>query len=286
MIGKTPRRGIRYLLLRLPVGVRSRVEIVLLRSYEGYTTWRSRGVQPEASTGGLPVPPGRLCMLVSGTADPDYFLDTGRRQQALFERMFERNGRSLKQPTAMLDFGCGCGRIARWWGDRDGLELYGCDPDAQLIDWTRDNLPFVHSALSGFDPPLPYDDDSFDAIYALSIFTHQPEKIAREWMTELRRVLKPGGHLLFTVAGEGFKDRLRDEDAVRYEAGEEVVQFETARGTNLCIAYHSPPYVKRRLLDGFALEEAFLTPQQAAESGEARMPQDCYLVRLLDPAVP
>jgi SAM-dependent methyltransferase len=219
-------------------------------------------------------------MLVSGTADPEYFLDTGRRQLTLFERMFERNGRSLARPTVMLDFGCGCGRIARWWGDRAGLELHGCDPDARLVDWTRENLPFVRCVVSGYDPPLPYPDDAFDAIYALSIFTHQPESIAREWMAELRRILKPGGHLLFTVAGEGFKDRLREEDASRYEDGEEVVQFETARGTNLCIAYHSPDYVRRRLLDGFALEEAFLATKHPDESAEARMPQDCYVVRL------
>jgi len=279
VIGKTSRRRIRYVLLRLPVPVRSRLEIMLLRAYEAYTTMRSRGAEPEPPDG-LPVPPGRLRMLVSGTADPNYFLDTGQRQAALFERLFERNGRSLAQPTVMLDFGCGCGRIARWWGDRPGLELHGCDPDAQLVDWTRENLQFVRCAVSGYDPPLPYRDDTFDAIYALSIFTHQPEKVAREWMTELRRVLRPGGHLLFSVAGEGFKDRLREEDAARYDRGEEVVQFETARGTNLCIAYHSPSYVRRSLTDGFELEEVLLATPQAEESAEARMPQDCYVVRL------
>lgn len=282
-MGQTARRGIRYLLLRLPVRVRSKIEIALLRAYEAYTTLRSKGDEPQAMDG-LPVPPGHLRTLVSGTADPDYFLDTGRRQCALFERIFERNGRSLGEPSVMLDFGCGCGRIARWWGDRDGLELHGCDPDWRLMDWTQKHLPFVRSAVSGYDPPLPYDDDTFDTVYALSIFTHQPEAVARAWMTELRRVLKPGGHLLFTVAGEGFKDRLRDEDAAAYERGEEVVQFETARGTNLCIAYQSPQYVNRRLLDGFELQEAFLAPEHPDESGEARMPQDCYLVRLLEPA--
>jgi SAM-dependent methyltransferase len=285
VIGRVARRTIRYGLLRLPVPARQRVEIALLRAYESYTLLRSQRPDP-FSADGLPIPPGRLRVLVSGTADPEYFLDTGRRQAALFERMLERNGRSLREPTVMLDFGCGCGRIARWWGDRDQLELHGCDPDEQLIRWTRENLPFLRSTLSAYDPPLPYADNTFDVVYALSVFTHQPEEHVTTWMAELRRILRPGGHLLFSVAGEGFRDRLREDDAARYRRGEEVVQFETARGTNLCIAYHSPAYVQARLLDGFALEEAFLTPQHPDESADALMPQDCYLVRLLEPVAP
>lgn len=279
MTGKAAKQVLRAALLRTPLPVRSHIEVGLLRGYEAYLRGQGNGGRQFA--GGHPVPPAKLRVLVSGTADADYFLDTGRRQAELLKRIFERNGASLHQSTAMLDFGCGCGRVTRWLADLEGPALYGCDPQRELVQWTRANLPFVNATVSEADPPLPYPAGTFDAIWALSVFTHLPERRALAWMTELRRVLRPGGLLLFTVAGEAYRDQLSATDAARYERAQEIVQFGSAAGTNLCIAYHSPAYVRATMLAGYELVEAFLTPDHPQESEMARMPQDCYLVRAL-----
>lgn len=261
-------------LLRVPPPIRGRVEISLLRGYEAYL--RARGDKGPPTAGGYPLPPAKLRVLVSGTADVEYFLETGRSQADLFRRIFERNGAPLEQATAMLDFGCGCGRLTRWLSDIGDAQVYGCDPQRELVRWTRANLPFVNAAVSEADPPLPYPPATFDAIWALSIFTHLPQRRALRWMTELRRVLRPGGLLLFTVAGEAYRERLSPGEVARYELGEEVVQFGSAAGTNLCIAYHSPAYVRTKMIAGYEVVEAFLTPDHQRESEAARMPQDCY----------
>jgi SAM-dependent methyltransferase len=277
VIAPTARRTIRYGLLRTPLPVRSRVEVGLLRAYEAYERARSRGSDTALlNAGELPLPPAKLRVLVCGSADPEYFLDAGRRHAALFREMVDRNGIDPEEWTAILDFGVGCGRVARWWADVQGPAMYGCDPNPLLANWTRAHMPFVNAAVSEQDPPLPYADDSFDFVYALSIFTHLGERHALPWMTELRRIIKPGGLLLLTVAGEAYRERLEPGDAGRYDRGEEVVQFDSARGTNLCIAYHSPAYMSGRMLDGFELVDTL----PASESGDALMPQDCYLARV------
>jgi SAM-dependent methyltransferase len=50
-------------------------------------------------------------------------------------------------------------------------------------------------------PPLPYKDASFDAIYAISIWSHFSEAAALRWLDEMHRILRPGGHLVLTTHG-------------------------------------------------------------------------------------
>jgi SAM-dependent methyltransferase len=244
---------------------------------------RAGKIDEPGEAGGYPVPSAKLRILVSGTADPEFFLDTGRRQAELFRELYERHGGSMDDASAILDFGCGCGRLARWWANVSGPAIHGCDPNPDLIGWMEANLPFVRATLSANDPPLPYADDTFDFVYALSIFTHLPELQAMPWMAELRRITKPGGMILFTTAGEAYRERLTDRDVARYDRGEEIAQFDSASGTNLCIVYHPPSYVRGRMLDGLELVEELLA-SEAERPPELQLLQDCYLVRAHAPA--
>lgn len=277
---KRLRRMARYGLLRMPPGPRSRIEIGLLRGYEAFLRLRAREADRSVDSEGRALPPPRLRILVFADLDPEAFLDTGRRQAALFRRMLERNGGVLEDMSAILDFGCGCGRVARWWAELTGPDVFGCDPNRELVGWCRGHLPFLNAATCEAEPPLPYPDASFDFAYALSVFTHLPERQSLEWIAELRRVIKPGGYLIFTIAGESYRDRLSPHEQERYARGELVSQFDTAVGSNLCIVYHPPAYVRERMLDGYELLETLLMPEHPEESEEARLPQDAYLVRV------
>jgi SAM-dependent methyltransferase len=279
MIGKALRRWLRHALLRMPPALRRRIEIRLLRGYEAYLRIRARGGEEPLEADGYPVPSAKLRILVSGTADAGFFLDTGRRQAELFRSLYERHAGPIADASAVLDFGCGCGRLTRHWADVGGPTICACDPNPALLRWTASNLPFVSATLSGDRPPLPYGDSTFDFVYALSVFTHLPELQALPWVSELRRVTKPGGLLLFTTAGEAYSDRLTKPDAARYASGEAVVQFDSASGTNLCIVYHPPAYVRSRMLDGFELVEQLLAPEHPEQTRELQFAQDCYLVR-------
>ncbi|MDQ0326241.1 SAM-dependent methyltransferase [Rhodopseudomonas julia] len=103
----------------------------------------------------------------------------------------------------ILDFGCSSGRntavITRAGLDR--LEVFGADPVPSSIEWAKENVPGAEFAVSQQEPPLPYDEASFDLAYAKSIWTHFSPRAARAWMEEITRILKPGGHFFFTIHG-------------------------------------------------------------------------------------
>jgi SAM-dependent methyltransferase len=52
-------------------------------------------------------------------------------------------------------------------------------------------------------PPLDLATESFDVVYATSIFTHYTWDEESEWLNELWRVLRPGGLLLATTLSPG-----------------------------------------------------------------------------------
>ncbi len=250
-----------------------------MRTYEAYLASRGRGsAESEAADAGAwPVPPARLRVKVSWTADLAFFLDSGRGQARFIRELASRHGAPPDEMGAILDFGCGCGRLARWWSDLEGVEMHGSDHDPELVEWCSRNLPFLRAAVNDLAPPLGYRDESFDLVYALSVFTHLSEDLQRAWLAELVRTLRPGGLLFFTVMGTGYLDQLSPSERAAFERGEQVTQFEDVAGTNLCGAYHPPRYVERHMLGGLELLEAV-----HPGDGDASAPglaQDSYLVR-------
>jgi len=55
--------------------------------------------------------------------------------------------------------------------------------------------------VNDVDPPLPFDEGCFDLVFASSVFTHLDPSAQREWLSEVRRVLKPGGLALLSIQG-------------------------------------------------------------------------------------
>ena len=110
-------------------------------------------------------------------------------------------GKSVWEFASVLDWGVGCGRLARHFPAHAASALTGCDIDHDNVEWCRANLKgrFVHSTL---EPPLPFADKLFDLIYGVSVFTHLRKELQDKWLAELRRVTQIGGIVLVTVHGE------------------------------------------------------------------------------------
>jgi SAM-dependent methyltransferase len=214
-------------------------------AFRTYERLVSLGPQRVTPTDGVPLPPRRLMVRVAGTADADWFLRSGR---AGYDAIAAHV--SLDEIASVLDFGCGCGRVTRYFRKHEG-EVAGSDVNRDAVAWCRANLPFGNFELNGLAPPLVFADASFDLVYALSVFTHLTADLQLAWRDELRRVLRPGGRLLVTTHGRSYLPRLDDEERSRFARGELVVRWGEVAGSNLCSAYHPEPYLRDTFADGF-----------------------------------
>lgn len=107
-----------------------------------------------------------------------------------------------ERPLSALDFGCGSGRIMRWFLQHPDIELTGCDIHAPTIQWMRSQYPDeVKLYRNDPEPPLPERGATYDLVYCGSVFSHLPDWAP--WLLELRRVLKPGGVLVASIHGRG-----------------------------------------------------------------------------------
>lgn len=234
------------------------------RSYERLVALKPGRVVPVE---GPPLPPRPLMVRVAGTADPDWFLRAGRAGYDAIAAAVP-----LAELDSLLDFGCGCGRVTRYWHDFPG-SVAGSDLDARAIAWCRDNLAFARFEQNGLQPPLAFADESFDLVYALSVFTHLTAELQLAWRDELRRVLRPGGSLLVSTHGRSYLPRLVGEERERFEAGELVVRWGEVAGSNLCSAYHPERYLRETFAEGFELVR--LDP----EGARGNPTQDLVLLR-------
>jgi SAM-dependent methyltransferase len=256
-----------------------RYERMLARGYA--RDERTRAADPLT---GLPVPPALLRVRVTGfLADRETWLRTSAVDAELIRGALERAGRPIEGMRAILDFGCGCGRVARHWGVLQGPEIHGADVSRGGVRWCRRHLRFMDTVRSDHLPPLPYPDGRFDFIYSLSVLTHLPEQAGRDWLAELARVLEPGGLLLFTVHGPRFLPHLEPDEAERFRNGEVVVRSkpETLVGTNEYAAFHPPEWARSALPEA-GLEVVEAVYDDPTGEGVTPMPvQDNYLVRRL-----
>ncbi len=151
----------------------------------------------------VPVPPADLSVRVTGSADPGWYDESGRRHLALFERALSHTGKRLSEFEDIYDFGCGPGRIMRHVAEAaPQARLHGSDVQAPGVEWLRQQLPEADLRVNGGLPPLPFPADSFDLVISWSVFTHLPEGHQNAWLAELARVARPGAVLLLTVHGD------------------------------------------------------------------------------------
>ena len=100
----------------------------------------------------------------------------------------------LTPETTLLDVGCGPGTVTIDLGKRVARAV-GLDRAPSVLAAARDaaqgleNVDFVE----GDAYALPFEDDSFDVVYAHQVLQHLTDPLAA--LREMRRVAKPGGYV-------------------------------------------------------------------------------------------
>jgi SAM-dependent methyltransferase len=227
---------------------------------------------------GLPLPPAQLMFLVQGTTNVREFLTDGRGTAQGILDVLHGSGIDIGSSMRILDFGCGCGRVIRHLHAMTGARFDGSDYNPQLIEWCQRNLRFAQFGVNGVSPPLAYENEQFDLVYALSVFTHFPEDLQSAWMSELSRVLKPGGHLLMTAQGESFLPYMSEEERRKFLAGRLVVREQGTVGSNPFFAVHPPEYVKTHLPPDLAVVSFVPETRRRGEPPSRLCWQDGYVL--------
>jgi ubiquinone/menaquinone biosynthesis C-methylase UbiE len=94
----------------------------------------------------------------------------------------------------VLELGCGVGRWAPLF-QKAGTSYTGADISEGMLDSARRLAPggcFVHLTNS----KLPFDDESFDLVFTVTVLHHNPYERQNELIDELLRVTKHGGYVL------------------------------------------------------------------------------------------
>lgn len=125
---------------------------------------------------------------------------------------------NLKPDSKVLDVGCGAGRMAipltSYVSPEGGY--WGFDIVRSGITWCQKkvtpkfgNFHFAHCDIynkyynatgngHSIDYHFPYENNFFDLVYLTSVFTHMLPADLEHYLSEIARVLKPGGNCLIT----------------------------------------------------------------------------------------
>lgn len=120
-------------------------------------------------------------------------------QRLIFEpvqkTVLDLSAAEVPSPTAILDVGCGTGRLLRAADERfPGTRLEGIDAAEGMIDQARASGGRANFQVATAER-LPFPEAQFDLVFSTMTFHHWADQ--QRGIAEIARVLKPGGRWVF-----------------------------------------------------------------------------------------
>lgn len=155
-----------------------------------------------------------------------------------------------------LDLGSGAGDFTALLAEA-GAHATGVDVAEAALDRARTRNAGLDFRLAPIDGQLPLEDNAFDLVWASEVIEHIAD--TARWLSEVRRVLAPGGRLLLTTPSHGrlrvalgglerFSEPLGDHLHLYTQASLRGLLEEFGFGEVLVRAAGGPPLVRRTLL--------------------------------------
>jgi ubiquinone/menaquinone biosynthesis C-methylase UbiE len=159
-----------------------------------------------------PLPPPRMRYGTTGTYSIAQFYALGAQTAALIHQLG-----NLKSNSIVLEVGTGAGRIALplWWYLGEGGKFYGIDVNKKVVEHmqrvygnARREFLYMDVYSERYNPAgkagireyqFEFTDALFDVIYLSSVFTHMRLPAITHYLQEFRRLLKPGGRVVFSA---------------------------------------------------------------------------------------
>lgn len=245
---------------------------------------------------GQPAPPQVLLDIAGGPGTtPINSLAVGYNISEEMRTALRLVGRDFREFGEVLDFGCGCSRVLRWFDDlARNCRFHGTDINADAIEWSRAHIAFAEFSQNEPWPPLRYPSERFDLIYGISVLTHLDETFQLAWLEEIWRIAKPGAIVMLTALGDWQARNDLVGDAAREFAGKGLVyrQIHEATASGLPafyqLTYHSRQYIERIWSRDFRLlafirqgplyfQDLVVMEKPAQHDGPHERPRPAYL---------
>lgn len=107
----------------------------------------------------------------------------------------------LRAGDRVLDLGCGGGTFTGIAAQSGAASVLGVDIAEAALARARRAHPQLEFESVPASGPLPFDDNRFDLVWASEVIEHIADTAA--WLSEVRRVLAPGGRVAITTPDHG-----------------------------------------------------------------------------------
>lgn len=214
------------------------------------------------------LPRGGNMMFGNDEKSRQNFIKIGTQIFQTLEREIISHAGGISEDMQILDFGCGNGRIALPFFHAYGKPTAAVDPNPYVIDYLKRTIPGANPQKTFALPPLPFENNTFDVVYSISVWTHLPLHLQWPWLREINRVLKMGGLALITTSGykplygrrtnpsipgwSGVSDDDLRMEGVIYKRGDKALPGNPGAGGDWGYVLHDPEWVTRewsRLFD-------------------------------------
>lgn len=141
------------------------------------------------------------------------------KDKPLDRELLDRFAARLRLVGPVCDLGCGPGHVARYLHDR-GVDICGIDLSAELLERARELNPgieFRQGNMFALDVP----DATWAGIAAFYSIIHNPQAEHVKVLSEMWRILRPGGLLLIT-----------------FHVGDETLHFDELWGVKVALDFH------------------------------------------------
>jgi SAM-dependent methyltransferase len=216
----------------------------------------------------FPLPPPRMRLGGLNYHNDDYYIST-----ALAAVQLLQQHAGLKNGSKLLDFGCGIGRLANGL-DRTELQVsyWGVDIREESIAWCLQNMvregfkfSLSNAQNERYRPKgskrwvIDIVDETFDVIYAHSVYSHMLSDSTLAYLREFKRLLAPSGRIYLTAFLE-----LNVPDCVENPQGYGSIKW---RGRLHCVRYNQNFFISLVNAAGLKVLEVHRATNVHGQSG-------------------
>ena len=218
---------------------------------------RKRNNKFIAENPGYALPPSYLAFDAYSSSHWEFYKVSGEQTVPFLKKITDKYFSGDHKLSSIFEWCCGPARITRQmplvFKDAD---IHASDYNVRTIEWCQRHIPGVEFIKNELGPPLPFPDEKFDFIYAISVFTHLSESNCLAWACELHRLIKPVGILLITTDSDSvYQKEFLPGEKKTYDTKGIVVKGQYEEGKKMYLTRHSPAYIRGKLLQPFEILE-------------------------------